>query len=122
MSISSSSVAFTALINIAMNPVASPLSIDSSPAANQVPPSASKEYELSLDEQIEKGKRELAALLKLREQRSQQRNVDTIATNVPAVTTATPPSPTTTTTTSTTSMTPSTTTSISTPPPPPSPS
>ena len=49
-------------MNITMNPLSSPLIIDTSSAANQVPPSASKESELTLDERIEQHERELCAL------------------------------------------------------------
>ena len=109
-----------------MNPLSPPSITAASSAANQVPPSVTKQSELSLEEQIEKGERaltalkikkqqqDLAALYHLQHQQTPQRTNNILDTDLSAVTTNLPP-PTTTTTTKTKTKTKTTT---STPPSP----
>ena len=60
---------------------------DLSPTANHVPPSASKQYELSLAEHIQQNREQLDALLQLQRQQTPQRTEDTAATLVRTATT-----------------------------------
>ena len=58
-----------------------------SPTANRVPPSASKQSELSLAEQIKQSQEQLETLLLRQRQQSSQHTEDTAATLVRTVTT-----------------------------------
>ena len=83
LSISLSSVAVTAFLKVVMNSDKLSSPKDSSPPATQVPPSASKQSELSLEEQIKEGQDKLDSLLLLWRQcqKTKQRTENTTATD-----------------------------------------